>query len=164
MARAVLGSGPAKRWHRLAWQLPPAVDDVLAPHVSDLAWALAGEQDHLESRGRRRARRRRTRPRTCGSSDSDKTRSRLRVALRSTPRQGLAGRISCLTAQEKIALSGGQHLVGQHRGLDAGHQGLDVGAGDARGLQLAPARQHVAADQVSACRQALFLRLAWCST
>jgi hypothetical protein len=31
-----------------AWHFPPAVLDVLAPHVRDFAGTLAGEQDHLQ--------------------------------------------------------------------------------------------------------------------
>src|ERR1019366_5365165 len=45
---AVLSSKPVQCWNRFPRHLPPAVYDVLAPHVRDLARTLAGEQDHLE--------------------------------------------------------------------------------------------------------------------
>ena len=82
----------------------------------------------------------------CGTSVSDKTRSRLLVGLRSTSLQGLAAESSSFIAQEKIADAAAK-LIGHDRRLDPGHHRLDVGARDRRRLQLAPARQQVAAHQ-----------------
>src|SRR5262245_36918304 len=50
MRSAVLRAEPAQLGHRLAWQLPPSIDNVLAPHGRDLAGTLAGEQQDPERR------------------------------------------------------------------------------------------------------------------
>ena len=48
MARGVLRPRPAEFWHGIAGHLPPSVDDVLAPHVTNFTRTLAGEQQDLE--------------------------------------------------------------------------------------------------------------------
>src|SRR6516162_4465065 len=45
---AVLGAEPTVS--RPARHLPPTVDDVLAPHMRDLAGALPGQQNHFQCR------------------------------------------------------------------------------------------------------------------
>ena len=143
---AVLGAGPAQRRHRLARHLPPAVDDVLAPHVATSPGRWPVSRISLQ-------RATRTRPassnavQNLGTSQSARTRSRLLVALRSTPRHGLAVTSSSFDRPAEDRRRRGQHLVGQHGRLDPGHHRADVGAGDARRLQLAPSRQQVAPHQ-----------------
>ena len=48
MAVAVLEAGPADRGHWLARHMPPAVNNVLAPHMTDFARTLAGDEDHAQ--------------------------------------------------------------------------------------------------------------------
>ena len=139
MARAILGARPADCGHRLARHLPPAVYDVFAAHVRDLAGALAGEQDHFQGCADDQSGVIEARP-ELWYLDSERMRSRLLVGLRATSLQGLVARMSSLTAHEKIARHCGEDLVGDDGCLDARHQRLDVGAGDARRLQLGPAR------------------------
>src|SRR5262245_60654927 len=80
-----------------------------------------------------------------GCSESASTRSRSRVALRSTPRHAREDFLLRRPCEDRGSC--GQHLVGKDGGLDARHHGAHVGAGEAPRLELAPARQQVAADQ-----------------
>ena len=47
MTLAVLGARPIERWDRSARQRPPAISNMLTPHMGDFARALPGAQDHL---------------------------------------------------------------------------------------------------------------------
>ena len=78
-----------------------------------------------------------------GTSLSARTRSRLLVALRSTPRQGLAATISCFAAQEKIAeAAASTWLASTGASIRAIMVRTSARVIDRR-LQLAPARQQV---------------------
>ena len=104
MAFTVLGARPFRHGVGSARHLPPAILDVLAPHVRDFARALAVSRITLSAvpainPASSNADQNR------GTSLSESTRSRLSTSLRSTSLQGFSFSppISSLIAHEKIA-------------------------------------------------------------
>ena len=146
MVLVVLRARPAERRHRQTRHLPPAVLEVFAPHATDLARPLSGQQEHLQ----------RARLHQSGIVEGGPELRELRIgqhALAAAHRvavdapAGVGGDKLLLYRPGEDRRRRRQRLVSHDGCLYAGHHCLDVGAADRGRLQFAPTRQQVRADQ-----------------